>query len=272
MKRSRLTAPLLLVVVGIYLFATAPPALAEEREEGGTLSTETLFKMLANENDVARTLYTKEIVGPGKKRGIAFREEWADEDVVAGPLPALFLRSCAQILFRSRHPLGLRLGSDFPIESSNRFDEVESEVFAEVRRSREPRFFEDPQSGGQVAMFPDLASAGACVTCHNEHEKTTKRDWVLGDVMGATTWTWPTAKVSHNEAYALVKSYRDAVRQTYQKFLDEFEGQKGAPDIGGGWPADAAALPDADQFVAECVKRASGHTLALLLQDGAARR
>ncbi len=267
MKAPRFTAPLLLVVVGIYLFATAPPALAETRGAGGSLATETLFKMLANENDVARALYTKEIVGPGKKRGLAFREDWAEQDVVAGPLPALFLRSCAQILFRSRHPLGLRLGSDFPIESSNRFTEDEQRVFTEVRSSRQPRFFQNPRSGRQVAMFPDLASAAACVSCHNEHEKTTKSDWQLGDVMGATTWTWPTDQVSHHEAYALVKSYREAVRETYQRFLDEFDGVADAPEIGGGWPAEAAALPDADQFVAECVKRSSRQTLALLLGD-----
>ena len=75
------------------------------------MSTDTLLRMLANENDEARTLYTKRIVGPGKKRGIAFREDWADPGVCAGPLPALFLRNCAQILYRSRHPLKLRAGT-----------------------------------------------------------------------------------------------------------------------------------------------------------------
>ena len=267
MNASRLTAPLLLVVVGIYLFATAPPALAETRGAGGSLATETLFKMLANENDVARALYTKEIVGPGKKRGLAFREDWAEQDVVAGPLPALFLRSCAQILYRSQHPLKLRLGSDFPIEASNRFNGEERKVFDEVRAARAPRFFDDPATGERVAMFPDVASAAACVSCHNQHEKTTKRDWALDDVMGATTWSWPSDEVSHEEAYALIRTYREAVRQTYQSFLAEFDGVDGSPEIGAGWPKDANAVPSADQFVAECVKRASRETLTQLLRD-----
>ncbi|MGC6487943.1 MAG: c-type heme family protein [Planctomycetota bacterium] len=265
MNASRLTAPLALIVLGIYLFATAPTVLAEERAGGASMSTDTLLRMLANENDVARTLYTKEIVGPGKARGIAFREDWAAPDVCAGPLPALFLRSCAQILFRSPHPLRLRLGSDYPIEASNRFNEAERRVFSQVREARAPRFFDEAETGRRVAMFPDFASAAACVTCHNQHEKTTKRDWALHDVMGATTWSWPGDEVSHEEAYALVRAYREAVRQTYAAFLQEFEGVEGAPAIGAGWPRDADALPDADQFVAACVERASSATLALLL-------
>ena len=267
MNASRLTAPLALVVLGIYLFATAPTVLAEERSTGESMSADTLFRMLANENDVARTLYTKEIVGPGKKRGLAFREDWADPNVCAGPLPALFLRSCAQILYRSPHPLKLRLGSDFPIEASNRFNEEERKVFDEVRAARAPRFFDDPATGERVAMFPDVASAAACVSCHNQHEKTTKRDWALDDVMGATTWSWPSDEVSHEEAYALIRTYREAVRQTYQSFLAEFDGVDGSPEIGAGWPKDANAVPSADQFVAECVKRASRETLTQLLRD-----
>ena len=94
MRASRFTAPLALIVLGIYLFATAPAALAEERRVDDAISVDTLFKMLANENDVARTLYTKSVVGPGKARGLEFREDWARADVTAGPLPALFLRFC----------------------------------------------------------------------------------------------------------------------------------------------------------------------------------
>lgn len=267
MSASRLTAPLALLVLGIYLFATAPTVLAEERDVGGAMSTDTLLRILANENDVARTLYTKEIVGPGKARGVEFREDWAEPDVCAGPLPAQFLRSCAQILFRSPYPLRLRLGSDYPIEASNRFKGSALRIFEQVREAGAPRFFDDPATGRRVAMFPDFASAAACVTCHNQHEKTTKSDWALHDVMGATTWSWPGDKVSHEQAYALVRAYREAVRTTYSAFLRELDGVASAPSIGDGWPRDSYALPDPDQFVAACVERASKTTLALLLRD-----
>ena len=51
-----------------------------------------VLEMVAKENDVTRTLYTKAIVGKGKKQGMKFDEDWRKDDVEAGPLPALFLR------------------------------------------------------------------------------------------------------------------------------------------------------------------------------------
>ena len=53
---------------------------------------------MAFENDVTRTLFTKAIVGHGKKQGLAFDENWAQPDVHAGPLPALFLRGVSDEL------------------------------------------------------------------------------------------------------------------------------------------------------------------------------
>jgi len=51
----------------VYLFATAPAALGTDATERRTLSTEEALTMLALENDLTRTLFTKEIVGKGKK-------------------------------------------------------------------------------------------------------------------------------------------------------------------------------------------------------------
>ena len=55
---------------------------------------------------------------------------WKDEDVQAGPLPALFLRETAARLEASPVPLGLFLGSDYPISPSNRFQGAQAEAFA----------------------------------------------------------------------------------------------------------------------------------------------
>jgi len=55
----------------------------------------------------ARAIWTKEIVGEGKKAGLKFDEHWRDADLEAGPLPALFLRETAKSMERS--PLRLSL-------------------------------------------------------------------------------------------------------------------------------------------------------------------
>ncbi len=267
MTPSSLIAPLCLGVVGVYLFATAPAPLPDGREATSTIPVERVLTMLAHENDVARTLYTKEIVGQAKPRGVEFREDWREPDVHAGPLPALFLRASAERVARSEHPLGLFLGSDMPIEASNRFDARQMEVFEEVRASREPRFFVDERTGLHTAMFPDFAGAPACVSCHNEHPNSPKTDWALGDVMGATTWTWPDADVPTETALALVDTLRGAFQDTYQEFLDDVGVLAGAPAIGNAWPRDAHALPSAGVFMQSAADAASPTSLGLLLGD-----
>ena len=62
---------------------------------------------------------------------------------------------------------------------------------------------------------------------------------------------------------------RDRIGESrrYSQRKLEFDGVAGAPEIGAGWPADGDALPSADQFVAESVRRASKETLTLLLSE-----
>ena len=80
------------LVLLVYLFSTAPMPLEADLGNRKTLSTQEALSLLAYENDITRTLFTKTIVGEGKKNGLRFDENWAEDDVVAGPLPALFLR------------------------------------------------------------------------------------------------------------------------------------------------------------------------------------
>ena len=97
------------VVILTYLFATAPRPLETRSETEKTLSTQEALTLLAHENDVTRTLFTKSIVGGGKKNGLRFDEKWEETDDIAGPLPAHFLRGVADDLSRSDVPLRLFL-------------------------------------------------------------------------------------------------------------------------------------------------------------------
>ena len=60
----RARAPLLVGLVAlplsIYLFASAPPPLETTQSGGNPIPVETMFHVLAYENDVVRTLYTRE--------------------------------------------------------------------------------------------------------------------------------------------------------------------------------------------------------------------
>lgn len=247
-----------------------PEEGAEEASSGKMYSIEEAFEIVATENDVARTLYTKAIVGAGKKNGLKFHEDWEKDEIEAGPLPALFLRGIAgDIRKKAEVPLGLFLGSDFPIRKSNKFSGKQADLFAEIRKDAKPKYFFDEESQLYTAMFPDFAGAAPCVTCHNEHPETSKDDWELGDIMGATTWTYPSDSVSFEELQGIIMAYRDGAAATFQTYLDKAAGfsENETPSVGDAWPAKGGyVLPTPKVFLDSVNELASEETLKGILK------
>jgi len=259
----------LIVSLNIYLFVSAPPPLESSISVKKRFAINDIFEQLALENDATRTLYTKAIVGAGKKQGLSFDERWAEQDVHAGPLPALFLRGISNDISETEVPLDLFLGSDFPIESSNKFKGIQAEKFAQMRLDKKSKFFFDEITGKHIAMFPDYASAMPCVTCHNEHERTSKTDWVLGDIMGATTWAYPEDSLSTDDALKLIAAYRRGVKNTYLQYLKKFDATeiKSKPVIGNKWPSQGNFLPDYETFSDSVQKLVSPAILSTVLKS-----
>ncbi len=241
-----LVLSLLFVTVNVYLFATAPaPLEANKKEQENTFSVEDAFQVIVKLNNVTRNFYTKNIVGKGKKAGLKFDEHWLKKDVEAGPLPALFLRETAAVIEKSPIPLGLFLGSDYPIARANLYRGIQAQKFEEIKKDRQPKFFYDEDTERYIGMFPDIASAEPCVSCHNNHKDSPKNDWALGDVMGATTWSYPSDSLSVDELLSWVQIYKKGVEVTYSKYLGEVEAfkQNKIPEIGKHWPKDGYFLP-----------------------------
>ncbi len=255
----------------LYLWSCQP--LPEEtatvEKSDKMYSIEEAFEIVAKENDVARTLYTKAIVGAGKKNGLKFDEDWEKDEVEAGPLPALFLRGIAgNIRKKGEVPLGLFLGSDFPIRKSNKFKGKQAELFQQIRNDGQPKYFYDEEAQLHTAMFPDFAVAAPCVNCHNEHPETTKSDWKLGDIQGATTWTYPEDSVSFEELQAIIMAYREGASATFQAYLDkaaEFS-ENEVPSTGKLWPATGYHLPVPEVFLDSVNVLAADGTLKGILK------
>ena len=54
-------------------------------------------------------------------------------------------------------------------------------------RNKGKNFYAEETLGGTkyfTAIYPDVGVAPVCVSCHNDHKDTPKRDFKLGDVMG----------------------------------------------------------------------------------------
>lgn len=260
---------LALLALSFYLFLSAPEKLPDNTESQGEnlIPVERVLRILASENDIARSLYTGEIVGNGLKSGIAFKENWKEEGVDAGPLPALFLRETSSSLKNGGSNLGLFLGSDFPIEVSNLFSDEQMENFEKIKQTKDAVVFKDPYTNLNTAMFPDYASVMACVTCHNEHKDSPKKDWVLNDIMGATTWTFSKDFLTYEESLYLIESLRQGFADAYTAFLEKSSTFENPPVIGDKWPSQGYFLPSAEVFFAEFSKRASPITFQALLEE-----
>lgn len=237
-------------LLAIYLFVSAPPELPDGAGGGRMIPAETALALLDAENAAIRTMYTRDIVAPGATQGLAFREDWKKDEVHAGPLPALMLRETSNRLQMKVPELGLFLGSDYPLVKENLFTGAQAAHYQEVKKTMQPKVFYDAALGRTTAMFPDRASTQACVTCHNEHPKTPKKDWVLGEAMGATTWSYAGKQMPSETMLAMVAQLRASAVDSYGSYLQKvrrFEGDK-RPTIGDKWPRDGFYLPDVETF------------------------
>jgi adenylate cyclase len=255
---------LALGVLSIYLFVSAPPPLAEKTAVDAAIPAERMFEILKAENDVVRAMWTKEVVGAGKQIGLKFDERWREADVEAGPLPALFLRETAKSLEKNPSSLSLFLGSDYPINSANRFEGLQLEKFQAVKQTLKPQFFFMPDIQMWVAMFSDVAVVEGCIQCHNKHEQSPKHDWKLHDVMGATTWMYPSGSVSMDELLRTLTALRQGFKDAYEAYLEKVRKFANPPAIGEHWPTEGYFLPASEVFMGEIAKRTAPQTLAAL--------
>jgi hypothetical protein len=253
------------VLTAIYLFASRPAPLADGQTAGRTIPIEKVFRIVAAENSSMRTLWTAEIVAAGENSGLKFDEKWREKEVAAGPLPALFLREAATAIRKTQVPLGLFLGSDYPINQSNMFTGTQAQYFRKMRETGEPQFFPAADIGQQTAMFADIIVAQGCANCHNEHPKSPKTDWKMNDIMGATTWSYPKDKVTLEETLQMIATLRDSFGTAYDTYLAKVATFERQPEIGERWPRDGCYLPTRQVFLSEFERRASPDTVDHLI-------
>jgi hypothetical protein len=142
MNRIDLYSILLLILAAIYLFISAPPPLKIAKQQyGQRIPVQTLFQIVAEENNKIRQQWTQDIVSDGQKTGLAFGEKWRKKGQEKGPLPALFLRDVAAYLEKSPIALSLFLGSDFPLNQTNKFKGVQDSAFQTLKRTKKINIF-----------------------------------------------------------------------------------------------------------------------------------
>jgi len=133
-----------------------------------------------------RTFYTQHVVERMEAMLIVTAsEDWGEEKAL--PLPVQFLREASHSLHTRGAPFRYRLISLWPLNSRNKpasdSEHASLEQVVEYGEVVEEEVLIDQQRYFQ-AIYPDRAVSRACVSCHNAHPESPKRDFKLNDVMG----------------------------------------------------------------------------------------
>lgn len=196
MRRQMIARTTPTVLLAGCLFAGL--ALASEgTEEGGGIAPKLVADYIHAVIQADRTLYTTHVVERMQDSGIVMATEgWKKRSGL--PLPAQMLQLSGLKVEQDVPGLKYRLASLWPIyERNGPTTEFERKGLEAVEKDPtkpytgiitrgERRYFK--------AIYADLAVSKACVTCHNGHILSAKRDRKVGDVMGGIIISFPSSK------------------------------------------------------------------------------
>ena len=173
--RDRIASKVHVLIVILLIAVAIPLAYAAE------FSREAAAKYILATAKAFRTVYAKQVIAQAAKSNVKPDENWTKDDH-AIMLPAQFLKAAGSEL--KDFELGL-IGLT-PIYKDN-LPKTKAEEAALKKLAANPATgvltFEDGNQFKGIAA--DLAIADSCVSCHNAHPASPKKDFKKGDLMGA---------------------------------------------------------------------------------------
>jgi len=134
-----------------------------------------------------RAVYAENVVQrlQNEEEVITAEEHWKQESAL--PLPAQMLRMGAERVTEKKLGFSYALLSLWAINKQNKpKTDLEAKALKAIESSKQ-NFYGEETLGGKnyfTAVYPDIAVSKACVTCHNDHIDSPKKDFKLGDNMG----------------------------------------------------------------------------------------
>lgn len=135
-----------------------------------------------------RTVYTRLIVNrlQNEEKVIKASEHWKDDKALV--LPAQMFRFGAEEVAKKTQSFSYSLLSLWPVNKQNLpRTPAEKEGLQWVVDNPTKPFYREESIGGKkyfTAVYADRAIAPACVTCHNNHKDTPRKDFKIGQTMG----------------------------------------------------------------------------------------
>ena len=127
-----------------------------------------------------RTVYAAAVIEKAKQDGVMPKEHWAKEDH-AIMLPAQFVKAVG----REVRNFEVGLLGIHPLYKSNKPQTGREKEMLDLLAKGNKKVVTFSDGKQFKGMSADFAILQGCVDCHNTHAKTTKKDWKIGDFMGA---------------------------------------------------------------------------------------
>jgi hypothetical protein len=144
-----------------------------------------------------RAFYTAHVVSPLEAQEAARASgEWRTQKNTI-PLPVQIVNETSQMFSTQSTGLRYQLISLWPINRKNGpRDQTDKTSLETVRTKPERPVTRIIKINGQSyfqAIYADIALSPACVSCHNSHSDSPKKDYQAGDVMGGLVIEFPLA-------------------------------------------------------------------------------
>jgi Protein of unknown function (DUF3365) len=167
-------------IITISLISAAP---ANAQDVSVKKMADAIFSVI----EADRAVYTKKVVQrlQNEDEVITAEERWQEESAL--PLPAQMLRMGAERVNEKQSGFSYALLSLWAINKQNKpRSEFEKKALEALNKDGKNVYGNETLGGKKyfTAMYPDVAVSKACVTCHNDHIDSPKKDFKVGDMMG----------------------------------------------------------------------------------------
>jgi len=182
------------IFLGSLLVTTLPINVSAE------VTAKTMADAIHDVIEADRAVYAELVINRLviEEEAIEASEEYHEN--IALPLPAQMLRASAEKIRDKKSGFSFSLVSEWPINSQNKVKtdvEIEGMNFVKDTKNSGTNFYEEEMLAGKryyTAMYADVAVSNSCVSCHNNHKDSPKKDFKINDVMGAVLIRIPLSK------------------------------------------------------------------------------
>jgi hypothetical protein len=168
-------------------------AMATDLADQPIISPKTMADALHLVMDSDRTVYTRKIVNRlvKKEKVIKASEHYSDEKALV--LPAQMFRYGSELVAKRAEKIpdvkfSYSLQSLWPVNKQNApKTQAEKDGLKYVAENKGKNYYTVEELGGTkyfTAVYADTAVAPVCVSCHNDHKDSPRRDFKIGEVMG----------------------------------------------------------------------------------------